>query len=50
MGGKTGDKVKVVSSVMKGGFDLNGREGVVIETWEKCDVDPTCCCAGRFFV
>jgi hypothetical protein len=20
-------------------------EGRVVETWEKCDVDPTCCCA-----
>ena len=31
---------------MKSGYgDLKGREGVVIETWEKCDVDPTCCCA-----
>mmetsp|Transcript_15812 Transcript_15812/g.19278 ORF Transcript_15812/g.19278 Transcript_15812/m.19278 type:complete len:232 (-) Transcript_15812:335-1030(-) len=40
-----GEKVKVVSSVIKAGFDLNGRMGEVIETWEKCDVDPTCCCA-----
>lgn len=40
-----GDKVRVTSSVMKAGFDLMGREGVVTETWEKCDVDPTCCCA-----
>lgn len=40
-----GDKVLVKSSVLKGGVDLIGRVGVVIEAWEKCDVDPTCCCA-----
>ena len=43
---RVGDRIKVISSVMKSGYgDLKGREGVVIETWEKCDVDPTCCCA-----
>ena len=42
---KAGDKVQVISSVFKSGNDLAGREGIVIETWEKCDVDPTCCCA-----
>ncbi len=40
-----GDRVKVVSSVFKAGVDLNGRIGTVQETWEKCEVDPTCCCA-----
>ncbi len=40
-----GDKVKVVSSVLKAGVELKGKVGVVQETWEKCDVDPTCCCA-----
>jgi len=40
-----GDKVKVTSSVIKAGVDLQGRVGDVIQTWEKCDVDPTCCCA-----
>jgi len=40
-----GDKVKVTSSVTKAGVDLKGRVGDVIQTWEKCDVDPTCCCA-----
>lgn len=40
-----GDKVKVCESVIKGGIELRGRVGEVIETWEKCDVDPTCCCA-----
>lgn len=33
------------SSVKKAGIELKGRTGEVIETWEKCDVDPTCCCA-----
>ena len=42
---QVGDKVKVSSSVIKGGVDLKGRLGVVTNTWEKCDVDPTCCCA-----
>ena len=40
-----GDTVKVTSSVIKAGIELEGRIGCVIETWEKCDVDPTCCCA-----
>lgn len=41
-----GDKVKASSSVVKAGIELKGRVGVVMmNTWEKCDVDPTCCCA-----
>ena len=40
-----GDKVQVSSSVKKDGIELKGRVGEVTETWEKCDVDPTCCCA-----
>uniref|UniRef100_A0A7S2UIX4 Uncharacterized protein n=1 Tax=Attheya septentrionalis TaxID=420275 RepID=A0A7S2UIX4_9STRA len=40
-----GESVRVVDDVMKAGSNLKGREGVVIQTWEKCDVDPTCCCA-----
>jgi len=40
-----GDSVRVVDDVMKAGTNLRGRVGTVIETWEKCDVDPTCCCA-----
>lgn len=39
------DKVRVISSVKKANVDLRGRVGVVTQTWEKCDVDPTCCCA-----
>ena len=42
---KVGDKVQVSSSVKKAGIELEGRRGEVTETWEKCDVDPTCCCA-----
>ena len=41
----TGDSVRVVNDVMKAGASLKGRVGTVVETWEKCDVDPTCCCA-----
>lgn len=40
-----GDSVRVVDDVIKAGANLNGRTGTVIERWEKCDVDPTCCCA-----
>lgn len=41
-----GDTVRVVSdNVYKAGVNLQGRVGIVKETWEKCDVDPTCCCA-----
>ena len=42
---KVGDSVKVVDDVSKSGVNLRNRVGRVIETWEKCDVDPTCCCA-----
>lgn len=40
-----GDSVRVVDDVMKAGANLNGRTGTVVQTWEKCDVDPACCCA-----
>lgn len=42
---KVGDPVNVVDNVMKAGINLKGWSGIVIETWEKCEVDPTCCCA-----
>ncbi|KAG7363972.1 hypothetical protein IV203_037174 [Nitzschia inconspicua] len=43
---QVGDTVRVVSSeVTKDGINLFRRVGTVMETWEKCDVDPTCCCA-----
>ena len=40
-----GDRVRVVDDVEKAGINLKGRVGTVKETWEKCEVDPTCCCA-----
>jgi hypothetical protein len=41
-----GDTVQVVAdNVAKSGINLQSRIGRVVETWEKCDVDPTCCCA-----
>lgn len=40
-----GDTVTVIDDVLKAGKNLRGLSGTVIETWEKCDVDPTCCCA-----
>ena len=42
-----GDSVRVVTrdiSVTDHG-NLYHQVGTVVETWEKCDVDPTCCCA-----
>jgi len=42
---KIGDKVQVVDDVIKAEINLRGRTGYVMEAWEKCDVDPTCCCA-----
>jgi hypothetical protein len=42
---RIGDAVRVVDDVVKAGENLRERQGVVVETWEKCDVDPTCCCA-----
>jgi len=44
-----GDTVEVVEDVWSGSGtarqNWKGRTGRVVETWEKCDVDPTCCCA-----
>lgn len=43
---QAGDSVRVVADdVEKAGFNLHNRVGSVAATWEKCDVDPTCCCA-----
>lgn len=42
---RVGDRVRVVDDVPKAGANLRHRIGTVVETWEKCDVDPTCCCA-----
>eukprot|EP00545_Synedropsis_sp_CCMP1620_P014768 CAMPEP_0119008246 /NCGR_PEP_ID=MMETSP1176-20130426/3562_1 /TAXON_ID=265551 /ORGANISM="Synedropsis recta cf, Strain CCMP1620" /LENGTH=126 /DNA_ID=CAMNT_0006960543 /DNA_START=228 /DNA_END=608 /DNA_ORIENTATION=- len=40
-----GDHVEVMEDVTKAGVNLKGRKGIVMEAWEKCEVDPTCCCA-----
>ena len=40
-----GDRVRCVEPVMRRGASCAGLEGTVTETWEKCEVDPTCCCA-----
>ena len=37
--------MRVVDDVEKAGINLRGRVGTVKETWTKCKVDPTCCCA-----
>lgn len=43
---RVGDTVQVIADhVEKSGINLQHRVGRVTETWEKCDVDPTCCCA-----
>jgi hypothetical protein len=51
---KVGDEVQVVEDVYRGGSGGNARKqrqnvkgltGTVTATFEKCDVDPTCCCA-----
>jgi hypothetical protein len=46
---QAGDTVRVVENVYMGGGkhreNLRGRVGTVLQTWEKCNVDPTCCCA-----
>lgn len=42
---QVGQSVQVVDDVTKAGSNLRNRIGKVVETWEKCDVDPTCCCA-----
>eukprot|EP00527_Entomoneis_sp_CCMP2396_P006652 CAMPEP_0198145412 /NCGR_PEP_ID=MMETSP1443-20131203/23300_1 /TAXON_ID=186043 /ORGANISM="Entomoneis sp., Strain CCMP2396" /LENGTH=126 /DNA_ID=CAMNT_0043809055 /DNA_START=167 /DNA_END=547 /DNA_ORIENTATION=+ len=42
---EVGRSVRVVDAVIKAGINLKGRQGKILETWEKCNVDPTCCCA-----
>ena len=43
---RVGDTVVVVEDVFLGnGQNIRGKQGKVLETWEKCEVDPTCCCA-----
>jgi hypothetical protein len=38
-----GDQVQVLATDLAAVSE--GSIGTVVETWEKCDVDPTCCCA-----
>lgn len=40
-----GDRVKVMEDISKASYSLKGRTGIVVEAWEKGDVDDTCCCA-----
>jgi hypothetical protein len=41
-----GDNVIVVEDVyLQNGKNLKGTKGIVLETWESCDVDPACCCS-----
>lgn len=40
-----GDQVKVMEDISYQNKNLRDNVGVVVETWEKCQVDPTCCCA-----
>lgn len=42
---REGDRVRVVVPIVVNGVDLEGAEGVCIDAWEKCEVDPHCCCA-----
>jgi len=37
--------VLVSDNVVSGGVNLKGMQGKVVYAWEKCEVDPTCCCA-----
>jgi hypothetical protein len=40
------DRVRVMDDVYKSNIgNLRDWEGRVVQTWEKCEVDPTCCCA-----
>lgn len=40
-----GDQVQVNEDIVYRNMNLKHRQGVVVETWEKCEVDPTCRCA-----
>jgi len=49
-----GDKVKVVENVYHSPpynekFNSLGLEGIVKDIWEKCEIDPHCCCAELAF-
>ncbi len=42
---RVGDRVQVTEDLVYRDMKLKHRQGIVVETWEKCEVDPTCCCA-----
>jgi hypothetical protein len=49
-----GDKVKIIKDVWHRpeslpSFNSIDLEGTVCEVWEKCEVDPHCCCAELAF-
>jgi hypothetical protein len=51
-----GDKVRVVKDMWHYNnigngekFSSIGMSGIVTDVWEKCDVDPHCCCAELVF-
>ena len=53
---KVGEQVRVSTDVWhrpphasKPSFSSKGREGSVVQVWEKCEVDPACCCAELAF-
>ena len=39
------DRVEVTVELSARGSSLKGMVGTIASTWEKCEVDPTCCCA-----
>mmetsp|Transcript_68872 Transcript_68872/g.164312 ORF Transcript_68872/g.164312 Transcript_68872/m.164312 type:complete len:167 (+) Transcript_68872:20-520(+) len=39
------DRVEVTAELSTRGGALKGMVGTIVETWEKCEVDPICCCA-----
>ena len=48
------DKVKVIKNVYhypknNGQFSSFGLSGTVVDVWDKCEVDPHCCCAELAF-
>ena len=49
-----GDKVRVVMDVWhkprtQAPYSSKDLEGVILSVWEKCEVDPSCCCAELAF-
>ena len=42
---RDGDRVVVATSVRAQGRDFLGERGTVVDSWEKCQEDPHCCCA-----